>query len=100
MQWGERAQGSELPGGKDKGWACWLVGKGQMEEGGREGGGEADVGGCWKWWVRGEGLQQPHLRVWPWGQSQTAQPEEFRVLQGWGEDVFQRKQLGSFPGIL
>lgn len=67
---------------------------------GREGGGEADVGGCWKWWVRGEGLQQPHLRVWPWGQSQTAQPEEFRVLQGWGEDVFQRKQLGSFPGIL
>lgn len=55
MQWGERAQGSELPGGKDKGWACWLVGKGQMEEGGREeekrmladaGSGGSGVRGC------------------------------------------------------
>lgn len=51
----ERAQGSELPGGKDKGWACWLVGKGQMEEGGREeekrmlaaaGSGGSGVRGC------------------------------------------------------
>lgn len=51
--------------------------------------------GCWKWWVRGEGLQQQP----PWSEPNST-ARGVQGSAGWGEDVFQRKELGSFPGIL
>jgi len=81
----ERARGSVLLGGEDKGWVCGLVGMRWRRERGRKR--KRMRNGCGKRWVRGERLRKAHLGVWLRGHGERSS----RCRKGGEETQLSRK---------